>query len=465
MISSLLALSSSLLLAVASPLQTADDYVFTKPAFSNAIKGVVMGETGDYGTIRYEDIAFLNEAFTELDLTRWSGLTSNSFVNEVEYERSNSIPKSVEIKKGSSHVYFNPDPFLFNAEDISTHPRMVLLTNQVEKFLFSASTNLYAMSANTIEQVMTNGTVNVWTNSWPNRPFSSNTVVRTSRTNTISLADFCMNDHVVTFHDIEKSYRANNLNGPYSISKITNLYAIAKAMRHSVPEEAAEIPPPLNATQSYYYKGVLDYTSSITSTVYSVDSIKSHNFGHEQKWDDDSKAWEDIGNYDRTSSYRTLTFPNNLDIKAIASYPDIYTTLGTSTPRISNAQAFALVTTDYQILKTADASGHDDVEVRTNLSSQVMIPLGNCERTSPINEKLTFEISVPLNIYKTAAEFSSIPFLEKEHVPDLLPAMTPEWRNGGYETRYKSSSEHSEERLYSDFEIYLILELNPKTDL
>ena len=52
------------LVAATSPLATPGDYFYVAPKTTN-ICGRVMGENGDYGIVRYEDVAFINEAWAE----------------------------------------------------------------------------------------------------------------------------------------------------------------------------------------------------------------------------------------------------------------------------------------------------------------------------------------------------------------------------------------------------------------
>lgn len=49
----------------ASPLASTNDYVFTRVTRPALVRGVVMGDGGDYRAMRYEDLAFLREALME----------------------------------------------------------------------------------------------------------------------------------------------------------------------------------------------------------------------------------------------------------------------------------------------------------------------------------------------------------------------------------------------------------------
>ena len=50
--------------AASSPIAGTNDFTFTRVTYTN-ISGTVMGDTGDYRTMRYEDLAWLREAVEE----------------------------------------------------------------------------------------------------------------------------------------------------------------------------------------------------------------------------------------------------------------------------------------------------------------------------------------------------------------------------------------------------------------
>lgn len=66
----------------ASPLASTNDYVFTRVTRPELIRGVVMGDGGDYRAMRYEDLAFLIEAWREREALAAGGLGYDFTTND-----------------------------------------------------------------------------------------------------------------------------------------------------------------------------------------------------------------------------------------------------------------------------------------------------------------------------------------------------------------------------------------------
>ena len=471
------ALSLHLLLAAFSPLPTAGDYIFTRPA-TNLIRGVVFGDDGlGLGTMRYEDVAFLAEAVKEREILLRDSISSNEFMLIVESARTNYC---VEIDRDTFYPVAYAGRALSSTNAISEDARL-WETNAWETEVFGWRTNIYLNATNTIEQVMTNGTVDVWTN-FP-AAHSSNIVERTGwATNFIPDYSFdclCLKTGVVLTVDGTPEYlksRGGTFNGFYSRSTLSNAYALVRATRLSLPRSSSSSSrSPTNATvygYSIYRDERIDDPARKTS---SLDYSATVSYGH---YNNDSQTkvdgeWKSEEGYpeDYHDGFGEATVPDSLAIDATLGVDDFVVTYKADTPRINYAYAFAVASLSWERSTSAfcsDPEGSRPVTEGTNKLATVVIPLeSKATRSTPKNGLLTFQVTVPTQIFKNAAGIGDVPFLERTYQPNLPPLPgQPKWViSDDGESRTISSNQQAQEIFFCTLGIYLILELNPKTKL
>lgn len=204
------------------------DYKFFIPVHSNLVKGVVMGDAGDYGNVRYEDVAWLRNAFEErrqamsemkAPYTRATNElheTINSHVNSLtNFIVSNEVASIISggvYKSRLQPMITRPEYTFFgddaevNAESVvfahpsnqfSTATRLIN-TNYVPSAGYMAYSNRVGQVTNILEReiIRANGTafVNTYTNVYyvgSNIWYYSHIVTNRSP----QMADFCFKDY------------------------------------------------------------------------------------------------------------------------------------------------------------------------------------------------------------------------------------------------------------------------------
>lgn len=479
-------------LAAVSPLATADAYTFTRPAVTNAVKGLVMGDAGDYGVMRYEDIAWLDEAAMERRyLSSRNGSSPQSITNDLDNVRTNTAQNLYQI---GSHNTVLPISHMIAPEcELSEQIRVMRhangtdnTTNQYVVWHWSLATNRYSFATNFITQVMTNGQVNVFTNMvWYNPTFTSNNIPEqvTSSTNRIETADFCTVSNLITFAEDKEFVRHRmlteeySIRGPYARAPVTNLYGIIRRMNRTVPIEASASVSATNATYVSYsrHNGVESppYTYKTSYTSYSVDVYGSETYLDRQYKDGDN--WEHDDDYPKEDSQmsRHTTIPDNLDmVLRVGSIADHVVMRNAGTPRVKSAQAFALMSCQDRYVRYASHSistgSGTAVDIETNgwWRGEVMVPIGTATRRSSASGYLELELTVDTAVYSQAANACGVPFLGAAAEPDMPSAGTPDWSNTTETERYKETSVHSSDDLVVSIEdIFVVLNLSPSTKL
>lgn len=472
----------SLVLAIASPLATADDFVFARPAHSNAIHGVVMGDSGDYGAMRYEDFAWLNEALQERLWLVDRHTRSNEFVRTMEIAATNPVLKSVAIGAIRPDLT-RAEAGHFLAPDLQpiTSPRLMisgygsLLTGKVLRVSTDFSTNLYHFATNVFVQTMTNGAQDVFVDA-VRTAFRSNVLDRvTVSTNPVDWVDYCFPTQVYTLAESQLFEDRRVRNDIWSKRSMTNIFALVRAARRTVPESAS-VNIPCATNQVYTdYSALWGYpprtrTEYERGDDYSVRFVREIRYKHYQFLDGDE--WQDEDGYPRTEDdfYRTTFVPMFLELELEVNMADVIATYRAQTPRVEKALAFAECLTSASIIQQAyhsTAQGTEtDVNWYTNHHSLVMIPLGEATRKSGGNNgRLTFSITVPTTIYEQAANFSDVPFFPPDHTPGVPSASSPSWYQYDRSHRSQNTYRKTEIEMSSSFNIYIIVQLNPTTKL
>lgn len=475
----------AIILAAASPLLTGDDYIFTHPGRTNLISGTVMGDEPVQGhpmTMRYEDIAFLNEAVAEraflFDATKTSNdlervATSTNTVFDVPYISGVSFPE------------FPADLALASEDDISTGPRVISAENylvttiEVASVWSDWSTNAYTHATNFITQVMTNGTTDVWTNFWSSS-FASNRLDRQiSETNVLDFADLCMKTNVISLsmsgwiRELMGREGQLKLRGLYSKSQITNLYAAVRACRLSLPHDGSVYySSKANATRSHSVAsedGSYSQTENVTRQYPYIFLTRSENTEDRQYKSGDE--WVQYPGYPRNSFSKNYdrTVPNS--IVAYARPRDQYVlTFKTDTPRISGAYAFANINVGYSRRIYSSRSTADgeviDVDESKYENGNVMVPIGEATIGRDEDDRVAIVVNVPTDVYKTAADSSGVTFVRPDHEPELPPTKGPAaWYETGNERVLSTHKSVIEEFSSGEPNIWLILKFRPKTTL
>lgn len=477
--------------AAVSPYASAADYVYQPPALTNLICGKVVGETisNAMGTLRYEDIAYLNEAFFERRVLLGGKLTDLvSFTNHLSNVATNPVLKSALIGQFSFDIPCN-FALATNACPI-TEPRCLrhaqnglLNTQEWHQVKWVASTNAYSHGTNYIIQVMTNGVADVWTNSW-RQSYVSNVLDSVVTTNAYSFYDnFFEPRGLVRMCDDkrlsgdQRHDHKKNLNGPYRLSLLTNLYAVARDMSRSLPMAASYEIYPTNADnaveRNYAWRQPnppYETTNTVRTIEYRVDASRSASYRDLQQ--SYGEEWVSRQGYPNWSdnTYRDAIVPSRTRLRLSVNVPDTATVFRASSPRVKTAEAFGLA--QYQLYTNFSSShseqGDDDVtDVYTNFTiyGECLVPLGTCVRTDPIDGRLTFEVEIQDDTYGNTSSLSGVPFFPDSYAPVLPHVGDMRWNTDEEQgTRYQQTYQYSHSTYsctFSDF--YLILNLTPTT--
>lgn len=478
--------------AAVSPYQTASDYVFQPPALTNLIRGVVIGDEGGYGTMRYEDIAFLNEAIFERKVLLGLELNDNaSLTNHLNNVATNPPLSSARITSRtfglpSGHFLATNAVLATGAKLLVSKDRDWVHTNHWEGSRWHYATNVYPAVTNVIEQTMTNMVKDVYTNIWPHA-YTSNIVERYTATNVGEIVDSMFEPRgMQTLADDARIYQGDTnrldeyrLFGPYSMSQMTNLYSIVRDMKRSVPRSSSYGLWPTNAepsaVTSWSKIGDNDPQTSTNKSrdvTYSfIASVYKTKSDSQQKIDGE---WISLEGYpiDRTVSYRETCEPANFSLRLSSGVSFTSATWRASSPRIPSAQAFALV--NVASTRTIDArhSSPDGTVVdATNYvheAASAVVPLGKCDLLSdPWLDQVAFAVDVSPSIYRQAADVSSIDFVNASDLPS--PAAPS---SGDYVTDVDdlNRTRQGTSNATVDFnafisDIYIILTINPSASL
>ena len=455
------------LLAALTALSSTNAYTFASPAVGTAIRGVVMSDSGDYGGMRYEDIAWLTEAAAERD---W--LFGRPDATEADFFRatspSNAVLPSVRIAR-----YELPLPAakaLKNVGEISDEPRLIHIGTNWTQAVMRPTTNDYAHAPTYIIQSMTNGTTDVWTNVWSST-FRSNTLYRTTVTNAAALADFCMTTGVVSMAD-DGPFK---LQGPYSKTVLTNLYATIRRMRHSVPMPSQYDQSSLsNGVERFYYDnqdGNKTVTTNRTSGYFY--KVKA---SHEQTYRDDQYldggTWRSNPSYPRTS-WAKLNIADRLSgetfgVPSMTLNLAVYT--NSASPRITKALSFASALISRHVQResyhTTATGTQNDENTYLDEQAQVMIPLG--EATARRGNGPWLEFGVPANFDAVghAVSLCDWQLPTDSYIPNLPDVGTPSYRNTDSTHRQKLAYQYAlEELTVTVSDVLFIIIVNPSTKL
>jgi len=239
----------SLVLTSAAAVSPITEYFFVGPYVTNAVKGLVMGDTGDYYAMRYEDKLFLREA----DLERFH--LSNGFDDTNDYSSAKhtgrAVPAEIDWPIPTLCTDYLSDPDVGLSDDIRYQTGIV--------HRVTGWTNVFVTVTNvvTVSQTMTNGEEDVHT-SW--YAFQSN-VVNIVVTNDHDIAINSANIKHLAFKTSPYTIREtrvipaslklfSGISGlPYSRRFVTNSYALVRSCRRTVAlTGGAEVWEPTNLT-------------------------------------------------------------------------------------------------------------------------------------------------------------------------------------------------------------------------
>ena len=477
-------LALPIIIAIASPLTSASDYVFAPPALTNRIQGILIGDAQSYGAMRYEDMAFLSEAYAEREALGVYNTQSDADFLARATNESYKVLSSPLISYPSLPTGHAVDDYLAPGVEPATHAVKIRSsaegsfsweTNEVYRDEFRLSTNRYERPPLVISQSLTNGTLDVWTNLFSGS-FASNIVERSGVvTNTVTIEDFCTtNGQVITVAESEM-YQRQLLDDDfllYSHRTISNRLELVRAIRMSVPVTALKTYTNNNATTSFYrnWDGRVTSTNShSTSTGYSCEFFYSKTSEDEQELVDGE--WKSTEGYPYNGSdyTSTVTEPDGYFVARTTRPTKLKVTYKTDTPRVSKANAFAFVTVTYHHRKessasTADGAGRHYLEI-TNLTGMAMVPHGVVYRQNSEDQGIDFEVTISKSVYAQAAELTNVPFIQAMYTPDLPPVATPEWYMDGDSRRSSGKSQFASVTMSAYAELYLIIHINPTTKL
>lgn len=486
------------LYAAVSSLATADEYVFTRPALTNNIHGIVCGDTTNcYGTLRYEDEAWLNEAYAE-----------RSYLASTHLRTTNEWHDIQQNLKTNPAAAFKPTPYITrppvfedaelfldpNLQPISTPKKIDNLTNTYEALEWVVPTNQYHSATNYIRQTMTNGMVNVWTNLpatyvsnvvkavyYIGRDLNGLIVTNGQKvadwnrvtTNVVTLYDMLFPTNVVTLADTrqyaELTKTRGGLNFWYSKYLVTNLYSMTRFARLTTPRTISTVYPMTNATEFIRSSSEETTNRVTTSTSFSAEfthSVLSED--HQTRYGEDWVS-DDGSPTNRFWSYGSYIKPDNLTLKLVTNIPYEVSRFKYDRSRISCADVFLSVHSTHEKRIRSSYSTQDGYKyaINTNVITHgwSIVPVGIANSTSPTNGYETLEVNVDPSALINGCETAGVPFFTETYVPPLPDAGEAEWLEDGNK-REKVTEQYCLESLFIYFDTpIVILHLNPKTKL
>lgn len=207
----------------ASPLKTAGDYVFTRPT-AGRIAGLVMGDGGDYRTMRHEDLAFIAEATAErLAFTGDFFDFTNAATNGLPVGVAEDPAGGRRIRRRTLDIGLLDGRFASLSNQYVTGAVVVpdsSLTGRTEVVERERVTYAATSRVELVAHALTNGVTEVHTNRvW----FVHTNSVRVVETNALAYGwqDLCCADGRFRFEAV----RPIALAGLFRASAITNAYA------------------------------------------------------------------------------------------------------------------------------------------------------------------------------------------------------------------------------------------------
>lgn len=268
--------------AAVSPL-TGSDFRLTS-VNTNLISGRLMGDTGDYALMRYEDIAFLNEAFRERYM-----LLSGLFARGNSFDSFTNSRDTVEstIKEQTIHdsgvaLVFGMSPSISEDRTIKfVGSGFPMYTNVVENVFWRPSE--FVTTTNIVRQTLTNGNEDASIDFLNTYLFLTNITVLTVSTNVYNYAVRAIIDRDLSALTVpnmlwKRQYDNSNLmlrqGAVYSATLVTNAYSLLKDLHITIPR----------VTDGIYSTNYCEFVSR--SSGYSSDSghwsnpdIRSRSYG------------------------------------------------------------------------------------------------------------------------------------------------------------------------------------------
>lgn len=445
-----------------SPLATASDYVYAKPAISNAIKGVIMSQSGDYSTMRYEDIAFLREALAERNFL--FGGSTNVYLTYL----SHPYYAGEYAFNGTESPLSSVRDFSYNGMAKGLSPKSSLLQNPC--VVPADSSNAFDIARfNMFPGGLGNLGDNAFTNATVSTVAFSNSAVTVSVTNSVegvsnylwrasryldlNPRDYCVippgcivypgTAEISPFFDggnttpfSQRDLWSYLVWGPYTQKALTGLYSIVAALKHSLPVYAnLDYDKATSVTARYYdYPDMSPYetvsTSSVVGVTYEIQAYHGESVYYRIDHENPSRNTGYDDHY--KSSAETSVSESPLEI--VTGIPGV-TPGGTNTSAfVYQAFGFAYVSCDYLATERSEWSNsgtnaNSSVSSRTNATVRAMVPLGELSISSATNH-LTFTSTQSLSdICKIAWSVTGLPELKAyKSFPDLPPYPSPGWR-------------------------------------
>ena len=211
------------LLAVTVPQRSAADYIFTIPALTNHIRGVVVDvdSTNAYRVIRSEDADWIREALAERNAIL-SGRVSSTSNNVGPIVKRGDVPAAPGFPADSYSWLDGAAPLL---DGVRIREELPQTTNIYTQISF---TNGYTNAVSYITMPMTNGVLSVFTNSWSQARYCpvTNTVTNVCQWTHL---DLCHGVDGVPFPAYSNNTRFAQLTGSEPWVRFPSLRAIANA--------------------------------------------------------------------------------------------------------------------------------------------------------------------------------------------------------------------------------------------
>lgn len=486
--------------AATSPLASASDYYFTAPALTNNIRGKVMGDSGDYGIFRSEDLAFIAEAIAEREALFNGTGSQASWTNHISSitNGANRLD-SLEINPISITIdcpVMNPDNDLSEAIRIlEPATNTIAYTNNQSylsaKWMFETNHVRYA-------QIMTNGVEDVYTNQFEFMSFTNYHVVVWS--NALGEADLCTTDYLYPFPS-PRNLVPNLQNSPsgnqkshyyyggegthpgdptYSKGQLTNLYALVRGIKRTRPRVITQLYPTnfvsVTFEKRYGDTDPANWTDgeTISTNSYQVDfKIENDRSHYEKKYIDTSED-NPHEHGDPTDYFHSRLIEPQVTRIVFSSgvLKSVNTTGGVE--RVKKAHVFACCSATYSQYNQTTWSTTNSATFfptfATNLTKTVMIPLGTA---TPMNVEsydfvcLGMEFDNAAILAKDALELCGYPSLTyRQYSSNYLDGQAPERIQLGTDYYMTEFFQYcSDTLMLSPLKYYAVLEFEPRTTL
>lgn len=469
----------ALVLAVTSPLATAADYHFTRPAHPAAIHGIVSGDQSTAGVPRMEDQMFLDEAVAERIMALYQGGTSSWMTAVGRFlTQTNILTRLSRLRTELVSSYAPPSRTLLDSPIVITNLTDYVTTNFYFGVDLGAVDEWYSIT-NTISQTMTNGTTDVFREVIPDDGtlIASNQWIMAVGTTAFPISYYCYAGRPLTW---QEAYPSNIIvNGGYagigfdpwmSRSAANDAFEYVRALRVSAPIASSALASSNNIERSSRTDGgpISTHASDGDPIYYSHSELASRTaIVSQHRSDGEWVTDSDSDTVYTTSSRNRSTTPFRIRLP-ISGLADMF---ASDSGRIARAFGFVMLSITRELTRSSDYTTETGERVSVNLptesvSKDVMIPLGEIYWTLSLSEFLEYDVEKePLSVISEAVAAASIELPEFGSAPALQELPTASYHETG---EYRGKEASCSARLSVTVILkgtFVIVEIRPNTVL